>query len=779
VLDKIDLLEDGPPLLYQGSGHGEEQGVPPTGILRVLVALCHPSDLAPPNPATIRTNIITNFTNVLTYYDQISYGDLDVQIDVTSNWRTLDGTASELISGDNLAKGKLTQIIAEAAQQATDEGLTLNDYDLIAAMVYTNQDIRCWGGGAYSHFQYNNTTSGIAIDISTNHSLSTIWINETADWGRCTHEVGHCLIDVPGNLSAWPNAAILKEDVYRSDLVDLSAATAHQFDMMGDHDRHPLFSGYYMDQMGYYTTDNIHDLTWDRNLFSQTFDVVAHGSSENSNTSRYHLIKIKVTEGLFYYIEVRQRPSSSSPLIFDTNIPLNGSLHNGGVVVTKVFTDIVNMNQQMRFITLLHPPHVLKNGEKAIDPARFLTISVENDHVQEDPLVCRVKIEWANVIGDTPGGDFDLWIDPWNANYETPDIWIDRPPYGTYDYTDPVTNQPTGNGDKPRPLDKNRLYGRVHCDGQVDATNVFLTFYAVTPPGVGDNGNWAPLETIKIDTIGKNTTVERSIIWVPEVGEHTCLKIHAEPQAGEVFAGGNNWAQENVFYFEAPANSVPNAVTIPVAVRNPLREDTMVFISVRNVPDGFIAQFPHQWVWLKPLYEKRLELTVIPLYDYRKYREKEIRKARIKVEGFIPREYQEKLSKNNYPASCFSSIGGILSEVTPKQSVKLVIDEHKEYSHKENNILVRGNISPKITGEKVTLYLDNPKNMRSATTVVSDKNGEFFAVFDLSKEPSLESKTSRKSDSPPLPGIYVCQAFIANGNQAAYAESNILYINKK
>lgn len=141
-------------------------------------------------------------------------------------------------------------------------------------------------------------------------------------------------------------------------------------------------------------------------------------------------------------------------------------------------------------LTLLHDSVVLKSGDSASDPARALTISVLNDNVVARPLVCRVRVAWAQGIADDPNGAFDLNIEPWNGNYETPDIWIDRPPVGTFDNPSESEGRPTGNGDKPQPMAVNKFTARINNQGTVDATNVKVTFYTVTPPGVGDNGNY-------------------------------------------------------------------------------------------------------------------------------------------------------------------------------------------------------------------------------------------------------------------------------------------------
>ena len=57
--------------------------IPPTGTARVLVVLVNPTDSVPPDPAGARTAVVDTFANVHTFYDQVSYGTLDVQVDVT------------------------------------------------------------------------------------------------------------------------------------------------------------------------------------------------------------------------------------------------------------------------------------------------------------------------------------------------------------------------------------------------------------------------------------------------------------------------------------------------------------------------------------------------------------------------------------------------------------------------------------------------------------------------------------------------------------------------
>jgi len=323
----------------------------------------NPADRVPPNATTARSAVVDAWNNVHTYYDQASYSQLNVHVDVTATWHTLSGNFTDYIQGDNIASAALPRLFAESAQFAVNDGFTLDNYQVMACTVNLNGTfIRAWGGFFQSNFSY--TGSGLNINITTSHNLGLLAIQESADWGRFAHELGHDIIAHPSGLGNSPSAATLGEDVYGSDLVDPSEATAQNFDIMGNHDSHPLFSAYHIETLGYYNSTNILNLQWDRNPFSQEYEVVAHGLAQNTAGGRYHLLKIKVAEGLFYYVEVRQRPGATTQ-VFDSNIPLDGATQQGGVVVTKVFTDTVNLNQQLRFITLLHDPHVLKQGDVA------------------------------------------------------------------------------------------------------------------------------------------------------------------------------------------------------------------------------------------------------------------------------------------------------------------------------------------------------------------------------------------------------------------------------
>ncbi len=780
-----DSGEDGPPIFIEGRGLGTALSfgktknstsaiLPSTGQLQVLVIPSYPTDRVPGNEAAELQAITDVWTEVNTFYDQASYDTLDVQITV-ANWVPLTGNFNDyvLLTGgsppgeddpwwtSNLRPAVMDRFRAECANGAVNsDNFDLDDFDVMACYIWINgARIRAWGGSTRSNFAY--TGNGLDINITADHEIWQVALGEDADWGRCAHELGHCLIEA---------GTVLGEDVYRSGLVDPDAATAASFEMMGSHDSHPLYSGEYMYQLGWFDDANVVELEWDRNPSSEEFFITAHRLVEDNDPTQIHLVRIKVNEGLYYYVETRQRPPAGDAQIFDTAIPLGGA-SNGGVVVTKVITDEVNNNQQMRFVTLLHADStVLDIADVATDPARGLRIIVDNvyiDTADDDRMVATVTVEWAQNLQPDPDGDFDLRIEPWGPNWETVDIWVDRSPWNVYDSTDAAGN-PTGNGDVPQVEEINRFYARVHNDGDNDATNVRLTFYSIEPPGVGDNGSWTPIDTQEIATITAGDSATDRVNWVPIVDKHTCLQVIAEHQEGEV-TYGNNKAQENVFEFEPAADSIPDPIKIPLAVRNPLDEATLVWLRVEGVPAGYKVMLPHHWVYLEAGGEMEMEAVVITLQDI------EITQRALPnliFSGGIPHSYGE-LVDDVYPASRVLPIGGFTAMIRPKHRVAIKIEEDRERTT-STAIGVRGDLTPGYADQPVTMILVGPQGSVWGKEAKSDANGAFSTVFDLTLDP--EGETTDQIGQP-ASGDYKARAYTIGAPDVIRASAKEIIIS--
>ena len=764
---------DGPPISFEGTGPcpvedprlnpksallapGGSAGAPVT--TRMLVVVGVPNDQTA--TATLQQDIIDLFQNVSTYYDQVSYGKRTIRVDVSTPIGLANPASYyQRASGKgypNIDKARLGELFSECASgvQSAMPAFDANDYDVMCACPFMpGFSVRGWGNIDSNDYP-----------IGTTNVVGLITLSTAADWGRAAHETGHFIID-------GPKVGIVEEDIYSSDGVSPEEASAQQFDLMGNHDSHPMFSAYFMDQQGWYESNNVLSLNWSSARFSRDVDVVAHGGSENTDSSRFHVIKIKIAEGLHYFVEVRQKPLPNT-ILYDTNIPTPAS--DAGVVVTKVVDGLVNNNFRIRFLTLLQTnTSALAANETAIDPARNLKITVLNDNVADRPRVCRVRVEWNQEVTGDPNGKFDLRIAPWDngPNWETVDIWVDRLPYGTFDNQDAAGNA-VGNGDKPEVGKVNHFEARIHNDGTVDATDVQVTHYAINPPGVGDNGTWTPLRTKTIPRIAANAFGVSSIDWTPRVGEHTCLKVEISKQLGEMRVN-NNVAQENVFQFDSAASSVPEPIELTVAVRNPLRERTEILLAVYDVPRGYHVHFPNRSVWLDPLAERILDLLVIPIADFH---EMPCRRANVKIKGLIPHEYADPLPGGSHLPSLIWPIGGIRADVTVKNRSTVVLRDDIEAIDGPDVVRVDGTVTPPLPAQRIRVDVTRPDQSVAVQEVETDRTGAFSAILNLKGQVDvpgilavLGTATAAAAET------YSFQAHIFNATELAAADSNVVF----
>lgn len=770
VIDRLEMSGEGggPPILFSGCNLVESEEKGPVGALNVLFILVSPSDRLPKNAAIARDKVVDKGEKISKFFMQASFERLDVKIDITAEWHELSGKMSDYVHlpTEDILCTSLDRLMAEGAHAASSEGLDLNRYDTIACILNLDGSfVRGRGGWSCQNFQHRGGST--CIDITLDHEINLMAIQESADWGRFVHELSHGIVSRPKSLSANCRSAVLSEDLYSTDLVDPTVATAQDFDMMGRHDHHPLFSGYYMSYLGWYRPENILELRWSPEPFSQEYEILAHGLKENDCKGRYHLIKIKVADGLSYFIEARQRPGRSDQ-IFDELLPAGEAADVGGMVVTKVLAGRMNINQQMRFITLMHEPRVLKGGEAATDPERSLKITALECTADQGQVVCKVRVEWSQKMSGDAKGDFDLHIEPWNDNWESPDIWIDRIPYGEYDEGLDEQGRPKGNGDKPRPLEINRIWARIRCDGVVDARDVRVTFYSIEPPNIGDNGNWAPIKTVTVSSVPAKGHKDACTGWVPVVGRQTAIKVWIEPQPGEI-AGGNNYAQENVLKFEAPASSKPEPIAAEVSVCNPLDVKTTVLIKALDVPAGYIVHFPRSWIKLDPHEAWRCEAIVVPT---RKSDEYSGKAACIKITGFISRDYAP--VGDFMPGSKMVSIGGVQIKVSPKVRARISLGEDTEVL---DRIAIVGSLDSRMEGERIRVDLIDPDDNLRAVQVKTDRAGNFRAEFDMDILPCVLCPYKSGAGAI-VQGIFTAQAFLINSPKAADAESDVVLITR-
>lgn len=503
--------------------------------------------------------------------------------------------------------------------------------------------------------------------IGFQNAKGLIWLASRAHWGRKAHEIGH-----------WFGMV----DIYEEQFDDgtLIKGTAAPWCMSGNHDTGPLFSGQEADRMQLYDSVNVERRSWNPagGPSVERFDIVAHGTSEDAG-SRIHLLELVVAKGLSYLIEVRRRPGGT---LFDANIPLPAPLPAppGRVLVTRVMEGTTINNTSERPTMLLG---VLDVDEEVVDAARLLRIHVE-ERLQDNPLAYTVAVHWNEEPPPDPNGKFDLSITPWNTNtWESPDIWVNSPRNDgasvVYEFSEPGDpSRPILNGDRPWVKRRNTVHARIRNTGVQDVTNVYATCYVTSPPGIGDNGNWATLGSTHIPAIPANADVVAEFEWVPDSDKHTCISVAVMPKFGEI-EPRNNRAQENVARFDSPGSSSHEPVILDAEIRSPFSVARKVDLRVAGLPKGWHAVVEPAWAWLEPKGAAPVRAVIWTVLHAPGTEHTDVPdEAFPKVEGWTDHHHR------------YMPIGGILAPVRanrrPKINWELGVNGHE--------VAVFGNVAP-------------------------------------------------------------------------------------
>jgi hypothetical protein len=567
-----------------------------------------------------------------------------------------------------------------------------------------------------------------------------IYLATRSHWGRKAHEIGHWL-------GMW--------DIYTEQFADgtFLPGTAAAWDLAGNHDQGPLFSGHQIHEvMGFYDTlppnPNVVTRTWSPTAppMNEVFDIVAHGSMQDSAPTPIHVLKLVVAQGLVYYVEVRQRPGA---VIFDQQIPTPPNPDGGVVLVTRATEGTTISNTRERPIMLFDTIDV---GQRVVDAARRLTIEVVSK-LQTNPLAYRVRVEWNQPDPTDPNGKFDLSLTPWNEKWETVDIWVDSPRngIGTFEFHEQgKPTKPVLNGDRPWVNRVNKINARIRNTGGAAVSDVYVTFYVNSPPGIGDNGSWGTLGTRHLPTvpardpaIPDSGSVTVDFDWTPVSDKHTCIKVAVLPKPGEIETG-NNSAQENVAHFDSAGSSSHQPVLLEAEVRSPFVVWRRVDMVVRGLPAGWHCAVDHAWLWLPPQGTKAVSAVIwtdlgTPAAD----RHPKIpRRAEARVEGWTDFDHR------------YLPIGGILAVVNANRRVHCdaAVDMERD------QLLVNGCLSPPLDHVPITIEITDSTGRREHIVLATDKNGCYDTRQMAGGAPSLK------------PGTYTIQVFVTAGGEAAETE---------
>lgn len=814
---------------YSGKGNTDKlqllkRGLAPTDQLNILVVPVYPKHKSRDLPAKKKA-ILDTWKMVKKYYHQASYGKLHVSVEHL-DWSQLAGEADTYVTNErdendqfmgvapNIRYQKnyatLNRLWSESAQAAKAGGIDLNKYDILACVINLDGNvtkdkktgdliscpIRGFGDFSAERFTYKNAAAGLDIDVPIAKKLRLIVVDEQASWGRCAHEVGHCLLSDP-----FPVDSDFGEDLYPGDGVD---STAAGFDLMGHHDEAPLFSGYAMEALGFYKGESqIKEIDWkSQEAFNETFEVCAHGLQPNTKKDRYNLLKIAIADGLYYYVEVRQRSMGKveTDQIFDMNINL-GTMQRklsveenvGGVVVTQVVTlPLVETNQEMRYITLLHNqerltfekyaelkdndivdpllPHVLKAGKgnegTASDPLRGIKITAVKP-VHDRPLTYKVRVEWnKKQMGISAGCQpvkadggarkgrkgQDFWIKRDSSTNESLDIWVESPPFNgdkhVWDYGyDERADRPAYGGDRPVAGVENQVWVKARHTGSGDTIGIHV--YSISPPGPDMYGNWSPISFISGPVEKGKTAVFGPITWTPSTENATALTACIDPEDGEP-RYDNNWAQQIVFDIDSEYtgnSAIPAKVIIPMALHNPLDVKASAHLKSKNVP-GFTVDLPGT-IELEAGASKTIDVLIKPTQSVNRYKAKMFR---FQFDSFVTDGKTDE-----------RPVGSATAWITLKPKADISI-EAKASKAKGKPLIISGRVNPTVAGKIHVMIRKSDVNTRyvppQSTTIGHD--GKFHVSF-LGLEP----------------GDYTVQAQMVYSKDAAQARSNEVLVKIK
>jgi hypothetical protein len=592
-------------------------------------------------------------------------------------------------------------------------------------------------------------------DIKFPHTMGVIYFAHDAESNRIAHEIIH-----------WFGV----EDIYTNWFADGTylEGTAGRWCLSGMESTLALFCGHRInDKMHFYSTakenNNVAKLEWSPTEPKEyTFDIHAHDSAEDRdpNPEHIHILKLEVAKGLYYYVEVRQKPIGR---VFDQHI-----IHHpddmpdgippgepGVVLVTRVTESTTISNTFERPVMLFG---VLTQGQQVMDAGRNLVIRAEN-RVRDRPLIYHVRVQWNQPISPTPDGKFDMTITPWNTDtWDTVDIWVDSPrnnplsgqEYEFYEGMD--KSKPRLNGDRPWLHHKNTVYARIRNTGRQDISNVYVTFAEARVPVIGDNGSWATKKTEKIPLLPGRGETTIPFEWTPSENQHTCLKIDIMPQIGEV-EPKNNMAQENVLVFDSEAGSSHKPVVIEAEVHSPFVVLRKVDIIVRGLPVGWHAMVDNSWVWLEGHGSTPLRAIIWTDRDgtnstsnQNQYQQEIPPIAYARVEGWTNFDHR------------YLPIGGLLAAVKAVKKVKV---DNLDVNVSDGILKVDGCIDIKLVDIPITIEVIDEKGNSWLFYSVTDDNGCFH--FNSDKQHFRFYK-----------GTYTVQVFVTAGGDAAEAESDVL-----
>jgi hypothetical protein len=187
-----------------------------------------------------------------------------------------------------------------------------------------------------------------------------------------------------------------------------------------------------------------------------------------------------------------------------------------------------------------------------------------------------------------PATDYDVYMDPGDPPWESPDIWVDNKQDG---YDEENNRTPKDRGNLGIAGEKNRVYARVSNRGPADAFDVEVAFFFSEPYHTVDGEDaFDEFKSVFLDKVESGKDETAYVTWTPETGvdPHTCARVELRRLFDDTNAA-NDEAQRNLEIDHSVHGSPYTPVEFPFMVRNEESKARLVYFRVEGVPAG--------WTW--------------------------------------------------------------------------------------------------------------------------------------------------------------------------------------
>lgn len=486
------------------------------------------------------------------------------------------------------------QLLFEDAVEAAASGTDPLDFSIIKGVLIVSAHNASIRSGSWANSRRTIERPNVRAELYTSYvdeSAPESWSAGSisgVNWASWAHELGHQLTffvghgsDSAGHPTGYASGYDLLDSCYPCGSNAFSLADSSLTTETGAQSNLTLD--------GWLPADRIH--TIDLPPGTGETVVLAPVSDDLSRTAAPHGLKISVSSGVYYFVDVRRRLRADA-------VPGFPPIYGEGVEILRINESASPLADQMlpcestgtclgdgagscgatpRHLRSAetHPdcwPHrIWQAGESFEDPPNNLRIKVEREVGNGFAItVTRGLPTSMPDVAMTP------WLTPPRHTWETIDIWVDsscngyEQDGGELRYGRRADGTVMGNGDNPCINHPNRIYATVRNQGGAPAEDVQLTFKVSDPLGVGVTDQWTVVGTAGQDrfpelrSLASGATATVYVDWNPQAdlsvqeidaerfAFHTCIRVEARPVVGESIVtnldGPNE--QENISQFE-------------------------------------------------------------------------------------------------------------------------------------------------------------------------------------------------------------------------------------